>query len=119
MPFINALMNDDKSGEDIGWSAIQEIISALLKKGLLFRAMAILLVPESEEKYTAATVEARLEDMEDLSTAEIKEVMTGFFVGIKDSLSGTGIAFTPAKKADNSTETASDTSRKKKATSQP
>lgn len=119
LPFINALMDGGDDSQDLGWTAIQEIISALLKKGLLFRAMAILLVPEGEERFTPTTVEQRLEDMEDLSTAQIKEVMTGFFVGIGDSLSGTGIAFTPMKKADNLTETVSVTSKKKKATSQP
>lgn len=117
LPFIGALLGGDDTKVELSFTVIQELISSLLEKGMLFQALAILLIPESEEKFTPATVDARLDDMEDLTTAEMKAVISGFFAGIGNSLSGIGIVSTESQAAENSTPTALTGSKKKKATS--
>jgi hypothetical protein len=117
LPLIGALLGGDDAKVTIGFTVIQELMTSLLEKGLLFQALAILLLPESEEKFNPATVDARLDDMEDLTTADMKAVISGFFSGIGNSLKDTGIVSTESQAAENLTQTASATSKKKKATS--
>lgn len=118
LPFIGALLGGDDKTVTISFTVIQELISSLLEKGMLFQALAILLLPEDEQKFNPASVEARLDDMEDLTTAEMKAVISGFFSGIGTSLKDIGTVSTESQTAENSTPTVSATSRKKKAISQ-